>query len=86
MTYIAQLFDKHVTRCLHIAKHDASLLSKLFQSGGNSEFYRSGRFQFELVRPNYVWDTGKYTRTYVEFSAQLTFTGIDSLHVALNLM
>jgi len=36
-------------------------------------------FHFELVRPDYVWDTVKYTLTYGEFIAQLTVIGIDSV-------
>jgi len=33
VTYIVQLFNKHVRICLYVAKHDTPLLDILFQGG-----------------------------------------------------
>jgi len=79
VTYITQLFNKHGSICLYIAKHDAPLLNILFQGGGSAEFIDLEGFHLELVRPDYVWDTVKYTLTYGEFSARLNVIGIDSV-------
>ena len=63
----------------YVAKHDAPPLDILFQGGGNAEFKDLEGFHLELVRPDYVWNTVKYTLTYGEFSARLNVIGIDSV-------
>ena len=72
MNYIAQLFNKYGTICLHVAKHDSSLLNILFQGGGSAEFIDLEGFQLELVRPDFVWDTVSYTLTHGNFISQIT--------------
>ena len=60
---------------VYVAKHYAPLLNILFQ-GGVQNLDLDG-FQFELVQPDFVWDTVRYTLTYGNFIAQLTVIGID---------
>ena len=79
VTYIAQLFNKHGSICLYVAKHHAPRLNILFQGGGSAEFIDLEGFHLELVRPDYFWDTVKYTLTYGEFSPRLNVIGIDSV-------
>ena len=54
-----------------------------FQCGGSAEFIDLAGFHFELVRPDYVWDTVEYTLTYGELSARLKIIGIDSVAYGL---
>jgi len=52
VTYIAQLFSKHGSICLYVAKHDVPVLNILFQGGGSAEFVDLKGFHLELVRPD----------------------------------
>ena len=79
VNYIALLFNKHGTICLYVGKHEAPLLNIVLQGGGIADFIDLEGFHFELVRPDYVWDTVKYTLSFGEFSAQLTVIGIGSV-------
>ena len=73
------IIQKHGSICLYVAKHDAPLLNILFQGGGSAEFIDLEGFHLELVPPDYVWDTVKYTLTYGEFTSRINVMGIDSV-------
>jgi hypothetical protein len=45
--YIAQLFNKHCSICLYVAKFDTPLLDTLFQGVGSAEFIDLEGFHFE---------------------------------------
>ena len=77
--YIERVFDKYEIIYLYVAKYDAPLLNILFQGGGSADFVELEGFKLELFRPDYVWDTVRYTLTYGDFMAQLTVIGIDSV-------
>jgi hypothetical protein len=61
VSYIERVFDKHESICLYVHKHDAPLLNILFQGGGSADFVELEGFKLELFRPDYVWDTMRYT-------------------------
>ena len=77
VSYIAQVFDKHESICLYVAKHDAPILTILFQGGGSADFIDLEGFQLELVRRDFVWVTVRYTLTFGAFVAQITVIGIN---------
>ena len=79
MTYLAQLFNKHGSISQYLAKHDAPLLNIVFQGGRSAEHTGLKGFQLELFRPDFIWDTLRYTLAYDDFIAQLTVTLIDSV-------
>ena len=84
VTYLAQVFNKHGSMCLYVAKHDASLLNILFQ-GGEYRIYRSGRVS---VRPRstrfrlgygevypHIWRLHSSTYRWGEMSVRSTGPG-----------
>ena len=78
VTYIAQIFNKHSSICLYIAKNDTPLQNILFQGGSRKKFIDLEGFQLQLLKPDFVWDMVKYNFTYGEFfSVQLNIFGID---------
>ena len=79
LTYIAQIFNKHGTICLYVAKKDTPHQNILFRGGGSAEFIDLEGFHLQILEPDFVWDMVKYTLTYGEFSVEMNVIGNHSV-------